>query len=54
MIVAFDYLVNGFVAPTITAFSIPEVIKREILASLIINYEFGYSAKDLEEMRKDG
>ena len=28
--------------------------RREKLASLIGNYEFGYSTKDLEEMRKDG
>jgi len=28
--------------------------KRERLASLIGNYEFGYSAQDLEKMRTDG
>ena len=31
-----------------------EVKRRERLASLIGNYEFGYSLEDLEEMRKDG
>ena len=31
-----------------------DVRRREKLASLIGNYEFGYSTKDLEEMRKDG
>ena len=31
-----------------------DVRRREKLASLIGNYEFGYSDKDLEEMRKDG
>jgi Arc/MetJ family transcription regulator len=31
-----------------------EVKRREKLASLIGNYEFGYSLEDLEEMRKDG
>ena len=30
------------------------VKRREKLASLIGNYEFGYSLEDLEEMRKDG
>lgn len=30
------------------------VKRREKLASLIGNYEFGYSAKELEEMRRDG
>ena len=28
--------------------------RREKLASLISTYEFGYSAKALKEMRKDG
>jgi len=28
--------------------------RREKLASLIGNYEFGYSLEELEEMRKDG
>lgn len=28
--------------------------RREKLASLIGNYEFGYSLENLEEMRKDG
>ena len=28
--------------------------RREKLASLIGDYEFGYSLKDLEEMRDDG
>ncbi|MFA4909595.1 MAG: type II toxin-antitoxin system VapB family antitoxin [Desulfobacteria bacterium] len=31
-----------------------EVKRREKLASLIGNYEFGYMIKDLEEMREDG
>jgi Arc/MetJ family transcription regulator len=31
-----------------------DVRRREKLASLIGNYEFGYSMKDLEEMRNDG
>lgn len=31
-----------------------EVKRREKLASLIGNYEFGYTIKDLEEMREDG
>ena len=31
-----------------------DVKRREKLASLIGNYEFGYSAKELEEMRRDG
>ena len=31
-----------------------DVRRREKLASLIGNYEFGYSTKKLEEMRKDG
>jgi Arc/MetJ family transcription regulator len=31
-----------------------DVRRREKLASLIGNFKFGYSAKDLEEMRKDG
>ena len=31
-----------------------DVRRREKLASLIGNYDFGYSLKDLEEMRKDG
>jgi Arc/MetJ family transcription regulator len=31
-----------------------DVRRREKLASLIGNYEFGYSTKDLEEMRRDG
>jgi len=31
-----------------------DVKRREKLASLIGNYDFGYSIKDLEEMRKDG
>ena len=30
------------------------VRRRKKLASLIGNYEFGYSTKELEEMRKDG
>ncbi len=30
------------------------VRRREKLASLIGNYEFGYSLEELEEMRKDG
>jgi len=30
-----------------------DVRRREKLASLIGNYEFGYSAKELKEMRKD-
>lgn len=28
--------------------------RREKLASLIGNYDFGYNSEDLEEMRKDG
>ncbi|MBW1797887.1 MAG: hypothetical protein JRJ21_05670 [Deltaproteobacteria bacterium] len=31
-----------------------EVKRRERLAALIGNYEFGYSLEELEEMRKDG
>jgi Arc/MetJ family transcription regulator len=31
-----------------------EVKRRERLAALIGNYEFGYSLEDLERMRKDG
>ena len=31
-----------------------EVKRREKLAALIGNYEFGYSVDDLERMRKDG
>ena len=31
-----------------------EVKRREKLAALIGNYEFGYSLEQLEEMRKDG
>ena len=31
-----------------------DVRRREKLAALIGNYDFGYSLKDLEEMRKDG
>ena len=31
-----------------------DVRRREKLASLIGNYEFGYSLKEMEEMRKDG
>jgi Arc/MetJ family transcription regulator len=31
-----------------------EVKKREKLAALIGNYEFGYSLEDLEKMRSDG
>ena len=31
-----------------------EVKRREELASLIGNYEFGYTLDELEEMRKDG
>lgn len=31
-----------------------DVRRREKLASLIGNYQFGYSKKDLEEMRNDG
>ena len=30
------------------------VKRREKLASLVGNYEFGYSLEELEEMRKDG
>ena len=30
------------------------VRRREKLAGLVGNYEFGYSLKELEEMRKDG
>jgi len=31
-----------------------DVRRREKLAALIGNYNFGYSLQDLEEMRKDG
>ena len=31
-----------------------EAKRREKLADLIGNYEFGYSLEELEEMRKDG
>ncbi|MCD4718087.1 MAG: type II toxin-antitoxin system VapB family antitoxin [Desulfobacterales bacterium] len=31
-----------------------EAKRREKLAALIGNYEFGYSLDELEEMRKDG
>jgi len=31
-----------------------DVRRREKLASLIGNYEFGYSLEELEEMRDDG
>ena len=31
-----------------------DIKRREKLASLIGNYEFGYSLKELEEMRRDG
>ncbi|MBC8458839.1 MAG: hypothetical protein H8D67_12670 [Deltaproteobacteria bacterium] len=31
-----------------------DVRRREKLASLIGNYEFGYSLEELEEMRKNG
>jgi Arc/MetJ family transcription regulator len=31
-----------------------DVRRREKLAGLIGNYDFGYSSKDLEKMRKDG
>lgn len=31
-----------------------DVRRREKLASLMGNYEFGYSLEELEEMRKDG
>jgi Arc/MetJ family transcription regulator len=31
-----------------------DVRRRERLAGLIGNYDFGYSSKDLEKMRKDG
>ena len=31
-----------------------DVKRREKLASLVGNYEFGYSLEELEEMRKDG
>jgi len=31
-----------------------DVRRREKLASLIGNYEFGYSTKELEVMRQDG
>ncbi len=31
-----------------------DVRRREKLAGLIGNYDFGYSLKELEEMRKDG
>jgi Arc/MetJ family transcription regulator len=31
-----------------------EVKRREKLAALIGNYDFGYSIEDLERMRKDG
>jgi hypothetical protein len=54
MIVAFVSPVNDFVTLTVAAFSILGVRRREKLASLIGNYQFGYSARELEEMRKDG
>ena len=31
-----------------------DVRRREKLAGLVGNYDFGYSLKELEEMRKDG
>ena len=31
-----------------------DVRRREKLAALIGNYEFGYSLKELEKMRRDG
>lgn len=31
-----------------------DVRRREKLASMIGNYDFGYSMRDLEDMRKDG
>lgn len=31
-----------------------DVRRREKLAGLVGNYDFGYSIKELEEMRKDG
>ena len=31
-----------------------DVKRREKLAALIRNYEFGYSLKELEKMRRDG
>ncbi len=31
-----------------------DIKRREKLADLIGNYDFGYSQKDLEEMRRDG
>jgi Arc/MetJ family transcription regulator len=31
-----------------------DVRRRERLASLLGNYDFGYTQKDLEEMRRDG
>ena len=31
-----------------------DVRRREKLADLVGNYDFGYSLKELEEMRKDG
>ena len=31
-----------------------DIRRREKLASLIGNYEFGYSLEEIEEMRKDG
>jgi hypothetical protein len=31
-----------------------DVKRREKLAALIGNYEFGYSVRELEEMRSDG
>ncbi len=31
-----------------------DIRRREKLAALIGDYEFGYSLKDLEEMRNDG
>ena len=31
-----------------------DVRRREKLSDLIGNYDFGYSLKELEEMRKDG
>jgi hypothetical protein len=54
MIVAFVSPVNDFVTLTIAAFSILDVRRREKLASLIGKYEFGYSKKELEEMRNGG
>jgi Arc/MetJ family transcription regulator len=31
-----------------------DIKRREKLAALIRNYEFGYSSRELEEMRSDG